>query len=76
MNELSLTHLEKSFDSNAVIRGIDLTLRAGELTAILGDNGAGKSTLSLTLAGLLKPVEGEVIAHDGLAGELDKVMPT
>ena len=60
MNELSLTHLEKSFDSNVVLRGIDLTLRAGELTAILGDNGAGKSTLLKSMSGLIAPTTGTV----------------
>ncbi|WP_199399136.1 ABC transporter ATP-binding protein [Zhihengliuella sp. ISTPL4] len=45
-----------------VARGIDLDVRAGEALAITGPNGAGKSTLGLTLAGLLPPAEGAVIA--------------
>ncbi|WP_028605791.1 ABC transporter ATP-binding protein [Ottowia thiooxydans] len=39
-------------------RALDLELRAGEITAILGPNGRGKSTLLRVLAGLLKPTTG------------------
>lgn len=44
-------------------RSLDLTLRAGEVTAILGVNGRGKSTLLQVLGGLLKPTEGTVAVH-------------
>ncbi|KAA9132424.1 ABC transporter ATP-binding protein [Microbacterium caowuchunii] len=50
-----------------VADGIDIEVRAGEVTAITGPNGVGKSTLGLTLAGLLPPVEGVVRAADALA---------
>jgi len=43
-----------------VIQGIDLSVRAGEVVALLGSNGAGKSTTLLTLAGELTPQEGVV----------------
>lgn len=45
----------------AVARGINLTVRAGEVVAVLGPNGSGKSTLLRTLVGLLKPLAGEVL---------------
>ncbi|MFT4259073.1 ABC transporter ATP-binding protein [Microbacterium sp.] len=51
-----------------VAAGIDLDVRAGAVTAITGPNGAGKSTLGLTLAGLLPPAGGEVVASAALAG--------
>ncbi len=60
MNELSLVNLEKSFDSNSVLKGINLTLKAGELTAILGDNGAGKTTLLKAMSGLILPSSGKI----------------
>jgi ABC-type multidrug transport system ATPase subunit len=47
-----------------VLHGIDLDLRAGEITALLGPNGAGKSTLLEALAGLLAPGSG-TIESDG-----------
>ena len=44
MPRLSLRGIEKSFDSNVVLSGIDLDVYEGELVALLGENGAGKST--------------------------------
>ncbi|HDZ55765.1 MAG TPA: heme ABC transporter ATP-binding protein [Pseudomonas xinjiangensis] len=44
-----------------VLTGVDLTLAAGEMVAILGTNGAGKSTLLATLSGELPPSAGEVL---------------
>jgi branched-chain amino acid transport system ATP-binding protein len=47
-----------------VVRGFDLRLLSGEVTALLGPNGAGKTTLLTTLAGLL-PRLGGTVALDG-----------
>ena len=44
-----------------VLRGISLTVAAGELVLVLGANGAGKSTLLRTVAGFLKPYQGSVL---------------
>jgi energy-coupling factor transport system ATP-binding protein len=51
-----------------VASNIDLALRPGEVVAVTGPNGVGKSTLALTLAGLLKPAGGRVIADSALCG--------
>lgn len=45
-----------------IAAGLDLEIDSGRVTAVLGPNGAGKSTLALTLAGLLPPAAGEVLA--------------
>lgn len=45
------------------LRGVELSVRAGERLAVLGRNGAGKSTLLSLLAGLLPPSEGTVVVR-------------
>jgi len=42
------------------VKSIDLVLRRGEITALLGSNGAGKSTTLLALSGLVKPTQGSI----------------
>lgn len=52
--------LTKSFDAVRALRGADLTLVRGEVTALLGDNGAGKSTLVRCLTGVHAPDSGTI----------------
>lgn len=52
------------------LRGVDLTLPRGCLTALVGPNGAGKSTLLELLAGLRAPTEGRLEWPDGLDAQL------
>ncbi|MFE4002575.1 ATP-binding cassette domain-containing protein [Nocardioides sp. YIM B13467] len=49
---LELRGVEKSFGAVQVLSGVDLTVRAGRVTALVGDNGAGKSTLIKGMAGI------------------------
>ncbi len=44
-----------------VIKNIDLSLDAGEIVVLIGPNGAGKTTLLKTLAGLIRPLKGQVL---------------
>ncbi|HET8878819.1 MAG TPA: ABC transporter ATP-binding protein [Arthrobacter sp.] len=54
-----------------LLRGLDLTLRPGEIVAVTGPNGAGKSTLLRHLNGLLRPQDGQVrVLGRNIAGEL------
>ena len=63
--KLLVKNLRKSFGSVEVLHGIDLTLRGGEVHAILGENGAGKSTLVKILSGFEQLSDGELHISDG-----------
>lgn len=52
------------YDGRAIMSGIELDIRKGEIFFIMGGSGSGKSTLLKTLIGLLPPVSGE-IRYDG-----------
>ena len=55
-----------------VLRGIDLTVEAGEFVAIMGKSGAGKSTLMYQLSVLDEPSEGEIIIADTHVHDLNE----
>ena len=48
---LHINNLTNAIDGKAILKGLSLTLNAGEIHAIMGPNGAGKSTLAYTLGG-------------------------
>lgn len=65
---LSLRGVRAAYGKDEVLRGIDLDLRCGEVTALVGSNGAGKSTLSRTLCGLRRESAGTVLVEGRSAG--------
>ncbi|HXW45142.1 MAG TPA: sugar ABC transporter ATP-binding protein [Streptosporangiaceae bacterium] len=57
---VEMTGIEKRFGSTRALRGVDLSIRAGQCLGLVGRNGAGKSTLVSVLSGLLEPDAGTV----------------
>lgn len=57
---LELRNISAGYGKTSILHNINLTLFAGEFTALVGDNGSGKSTLGSVMAGLIKPSEGEI----------------
>lgn len=55
-----------------VLKQVDLSLRAGEISVLVGPNGCGKSTLLRTVAGLLPPIGGEVRIDGAPLGSLGR----
>ena len=57
---LELKNVGRRFGHIVALKGIDFTLRNGEVLAFLGDNGAGKSTLIKVITGVYPPSEGDL----------------
>ncbi len=57
---LSLRGITKSFGAVQALRGVDLDILPGKVTAMVGDNGAGKSTMIKTISGIWIPTSGEM----------------
>jgi ABC-type sugar transport system ATPase subunit len=57
---LSLRGVSKQFGAVQALRGVDLDIPNGQVTALIGDNGAGKSTLIKTISGIWAPSEGHI----------------
>ncbi|MEH7347452.1 amino acid ABC transporter ATP-binding protein [Gottfriedia acidiceleris] len=61
---ITLTNVTKSFGKNHVLKGIDLTVKKGEVVAILGPSGSGKTTLLRCINFLEKPSKGKITIDD------------
>ncbi|MBF0505231.1 MAG: ABC transporter ATP-binding protein [Nitrospirae bacterium] len=75
---IQIIGLEKSFDGQKVLQGVNMTIADREVVAIIGESGGGKTVLLRHMIGLMKPDKGSIMV-DGAdmlkmsKGELDKV---
>lgn len=72
---LEVRGLRKSFDSQEVLKGIDFSVKPGEIFVIMGPSGSGKSVLLKHLIGLEPPDAGEILVNGELLladGTLEK----
>jgi branched-chain amino acid transport system ATP-binding protein len=58
---LELKNLDSGYDFLQVLWGVSFEVESGEFIALIGPNGAGKSTTLRTIAGLIKPMGGDII---------------
>jgi lipopolysaccharide export system ATP-binding protein len=61
---LRVNSLYKSFGRKEVVRGIDFSMKTGEILGLLGPNGAGKTTTFYMVVGFYKPTAGDVFLDD------------
>ncbi|MEQ8400188.1 MAG: Fe-S cluster assembly ATPase SufC [Roseitalea porphyridii] len=73
MLEIRNLHARIAEDGTEIIKGLNLTVKAGEVAAIMGPNGSGKSTLSYVLAGRedYEVTEGEILYNGESILEMD-----
>jgi simple sugar transport system ATP-binding protein len=62
---LELRGVRKRYGTVEALASVDLSLRRGEVHALMGDNGAGKSTLLKVAAGVVSPDQGQVLIDGG-----------
>jgi ABC-type branched-subunit amino acid transport system ATPase component len=66
---LALDEVVAGYAEVEVLRGVSLSVRAGDIVSIIGANGAGKSTLLRTVFGMLRPRAGRIrLAGEDIAG--------
>jgi zinc/manganese transport system ATP-binding protein len=63
MSAINIRNLTLTYDRHPAVHHLNGSFRDGSLTAVVGPNGAGKSTLLKSIAGVLKPVDGQIV-HD------------
>lgn len=71
-NNLSIGYTLAKGEKSIIHKGINISLRQGELNCLLGPNGAGKSTLIKSLSGFLPLLEGEVYINNNNIDNLSK----
>jgi ABC-type methionine transport system ATPase subunit len=72
-NLLKITNLHKEYPGgDLALRGVNLELKKGEITAVIGQSGAGKYTLIRCINRLVEATEGKIILHDKDINKLNK----
>ena len=76
MTVVETTGLRKTYEAEGspvrALRGVDLTIEAGEFVAVMGPSGCGKSTLLNLIAGLDLPTEGDVVVAGTSLTDMDE----
>ena len=62
--KLSARYIRKRYGEREVVRGINLDISSGEIVGLLGPNGAGKTTTFYSLAGFVRPEQGQILIDE------------
>jgi len=73
---LRLEHIRKSFVGVQALKGVNFSLRKGEIHCLVGENGSGKSTLIKIISGVLQPDSGEIRIEGAPVGHLGSAAQT
>lgn len=68
-NKIELCNVTKSFNGGCILKPINLAIKEGSTTGIVGANGSGKSVLFKLICGFVKPDQGEVIVNGEVLGK-------
>ena len=68
---LQLNNVESAYGPIRAIRGVSLSVKRGQIAAVLGSNGAGKTTVLKTISGILDPRKGTVFFNGGNITAMD-----
>ena len=71
MSSVRLKKLSKFYNSQEILKGIDLEIKSGEFLVLVGPSGCGKSTSLRLIAGLEEVTSGEIYIDDLLVNEID-----
>lgn len=66
---IRLENLSFSYDDNSLIEGLNLNIKKGKFTVLLGHNGSGKSTIAKLIIGLLEAKKGKIYVDEELLSE-------
>ncbi|MEO6791145.1 MAG: ABC transporter ATP-binding protein [Ornithinibacter sp.] len=75
MSALSIVGLEVALGAHRVLRGVDLEVPSGQVTAVLGPSGCGKTTLLRAVAGFVEPAAGEIRIGDTVVSGAGRSLP-
>jgi len=74
-NLLELKNLSVSLDNTPIVQEVSLSLAEGQIGCLLGPSGCGKTTLLRTIAGFLKPNEGQVYIGNKVVSDANSMEP-